>query len=258
MREFDITCTATLRPELLRRTFMSHTHNLFKEDISNATLHINIDYVGGENKKDCAKRLDDIFQIIDVDIPFRNINVNVSYDPDFSKAFFWCMDQIRSTDLFFHLEEDWELNLELDWGRMVGLFDEDQSLAHLRLSAFPSTSYRLKNWNKFNDWNGKYFEVPVCDRGVTGWAGHPSLNRTEFINMCMEYADRSKNAEKQIKGRRYSHPMNAIMNAHRFGVYHPQNSPRAVNDIGREWMTKHGFVKSGNKAFFTQWERTRN
>jgi hypothetical protein len=154
MREFDITCTATLRPELLRRTFMSHTHNLFKEDISNATLHINIDYVGGENKKDCAKRLDDIFQIIDVDIPFRNINVNVSYDPDFSKAFFWCMDQIRSTDLFFHLEEDWELNLELDWGRMVGLFDEDQRLAHLRLSAFPSTSYRLKNWNKFNDWNG--------------------------------------------------------------------------------------------------------
>lgn len=248
MHRFDIMTTATLRPELLKRTFDSHIENLFGEHhIKNATLNINIDKTGcAESKK--KDKLEEILGYLST-IPFKRVNLRVSDEPHFPSAFCWCLGQIGEP-LTFNLEDDWELVKKVDFEEMIECFIKDRSLAHLRLSAFNSTeAKRLKTWNKFCPWNGKYYEIPKSLRGTIGWAGHPSLNRTSFLMYFASIIDKTKNPEKQIKG-----GYKIITNS-RFGVFHKQKESAAIHDIGRKWMVKNGFRKQGNKAWFTNWCR---
>ena len=254
IKYFDITCTATLRPELLSRTLQSFTGNLFEENIRKARLIINIDCIGAENGLESVAKINSILQIIK-SYPFYRREINICRNPNFAKAFAWCMQQIEN-DFVFHLEEDWELLIQIDFERMLEMFSKYEDLVHLRLSAFKSEEERCKNWNKFLNWNGDFFEVKAEDRGVIGWAGHPSMNRAGFILECMQYIDLEANPEKQIKGRRYSHPINSLIEKSRFGCFHPQNRSKAILDIGRDWMVANRWRKSGNKAFFTNWEKT--
>lgn len=249
---FDITCTATLRPELLDRTFSSFTKYLFKERITCARLVINIDMAGAEPDEHEKKFLE-VMEVIS-NYPFCKTEIRVGRDPHFPTAYCWCMDEIENK-YFFHLEEDWELLFPIDFEVMWGLFEKHGELAHLRLSQFTSEEFRCKNWNKFLVWNGEFFEVPLDEKLVIGWAGHPSLNRLSFIKECLPYINRMANPEKQIKGKIHQCITQSI-NAHRFGSFHPQNSPNSIVDIGREWMVNNGWIKAGNKAWFTNWERS--
>jgi len=52
MDDFDIICTATLRPELLKKTFDSHIKYLFKDDIKKANLILNVDMIGTKKSTD--------------------------------------------------------------------------------------------------------------------------------------------------------------------------------------------------------------
>jgi hypothetical protein len=252
IRPFDITCTATLRPELLERTLSSHVKYLFKECIEKARFIINIDIAGEEDKNKQDKLVEDILRIIDY-YPFTGFEMRIGNPPHFPSAFLWCMEQAKS-ELLFHLEEDWELTMPIDFNKMHQMFYQYKDLVHLRLSQFTSTD-RIKMWNKFVDHNGDFFEVNQDLKGVIGWCGHPGFTRTKFMKDCLEFIDPKINPEKQIKGRRYVHPINTIVNMSKFGCFHPKNSPPAVIDIGREWMVKNNFKKKGNKAFFVEWEK---
>jgi hypothetical protein len=255
MEDFDITCTATLRPELLERTLSSFTKHLFRQCIERARLIINIDCAGADpDLKD--KKINEILSVID-HYPFREVTFRIGDPPHFGHAFVWCMNQIE-TPLFFHLEEDWEMIMDIDFEEMMNTMDVDYKLVHLRLSTFVSGEKTCKNWNKFLDWNGMYFEVKPDERGVIGWAGHPSLNRSFFIQHMLKFINKDKNPEKQIKGVRGNHPRNDLFTYYHFGSFHPQNSGKAIIDIGRQWMVDKGYAKAGNKAFFTRWERSQN
>jgi hypothetical protein len=249
----DLTCTATLRPELLRITLDSHIENLFGDRIKDIKLIINIDKIG--SNKNCNDALVEILSVIDK-YPFKTYSLNMPDEPHFGRAFVWCMSQIEQK-YFFNLEEDWKLLHKVDFDKMIELMQNDESIAHLRLSAFPSSLLRMKTWNQFINWNGKYFEVPADLKGTIGWCGHPSLNRTSFIKECLKFIDPNGNPEKQIKGRRYMHPANELIATSKFGVFHPKDKPAAIEDIGRKWMVENGWTKSGSKAFFTQWEKVR-
>lgn len=249
MDKIDITCTATLRPELLRTTLESHIEHLFKDYRKFMRLIINIDCVGSEDYRD---KVTQIMDVID-SCRFGAIKVNVAPDPHFGKAFVWCMENVES-EFFFHLEEDWRMSMELDFNEMIKLFYEDPTLAHLRLSMFRSEALTCKNWNKFLEWNGEYFEVKPEERGAIGWAGHPSLNRTSFMKAVLPAIDPYTNPEKQIKHK--IHPrITRTIEQFKFGSFHPQNSSPAVEDIGRQWMIEHGFAKAGNKAWFVNWTK---
>jgi hypothetical protein len=255
MQDFDITTTATLRPELLKRTLNSHIEYLFKEDIQYGRLIINIDMVGAEGIKEQQKKLQEIYNIID-GLPIRSYFLNLCNTPNFAKAFFWCWDKVEC-NFVFNLEEDWEMTRPIDFKQMMNIMEEDERIVHLRLSSFVSTTQTCKNWNKFTEWNGKFFEVAKEDKCVIGWAGHPSLNKSDFMRRVIRLLDRNKNPEKQIKGRRYNHPINDIISSSTFGVFTPQNSPKVVLDIGRKWMIENGYSKKGSKAFFTEWKRNK-
>lgn len=253
MELFDITCTATLRPELLRRTFESHKKYLFGESIHCARLIINVDLVGVDDQDQGRKALSEIFDFIH-GMNFYTVKWNIGQPGNFAKAWFWCMDQLDpKKEFFFNLEEDWELIEPIDFQKMAALMKLDPYIAHLRLSQFPSTHNRLKNWNKFLVWEGSYFRVLYEEAGSIGWCGHPSLNRIDFMKACLPYMDRSKNPEKQIK--HHIPGIRDIINHHTFGSFHPQDTPPAVVDIGRDWMIRNNWKKAGNKAFFTNWER---
>lgn len=249
MDPFDIMTTATLRPELLKRTFDSFIENLFGDDIKKASLCLNIDKAGADPKEH-AKKIDEILDYIG-ELPFKDLIINIPVSPpSFSRAFYWCLGQIGTGQLTFNLEEDWELTRKIDFRGMVQAFKEDTTLAHLRLSSFNSPEkHQLKTWNKFCKWNGKYYEVPKHLRGTIGWAGHPSLNRTSFMMCCATTIDPERNPEKQIKGQ-----LPQILKS-RFGVWQEQEETASIRDLGRSWMVKNGYQKSGNKAFFTNWEK---
>lgn len=252
--DFTITTTATLRPELLKVTFDSFVKNFFKDQVQTTTLLMNVDPVGHDGTTiDRHRRSEQILRIV-YGYGFKHYNINFATEPHFGRAFVWLMDKIK-TEFFFHLEEDWELVFPMSLPDMVSLMNADQKLAHLRLSQFKSVGNTMKTWNKFMEWNGSYFQVPLNLKGGLGWAGHPSLNRTSFMQSCLQYIDPNRNPEKQLKARRFSNPKHlaTILNSN-FGIFHPLNSPASIVDIGRKWMVKNGWAKKGTKAFFTQWE----
>lgn len=245
MKTFDITTTATLRPDLLKRTFNSHIEHLFGDHIKKANLIINIDKIGCKKRKE-RKKVQKIMEYIS-SLPFKRVSMNVSDQPHFPSAICWCLSKIGEP-LTFHLEEDWELTQKIDFEAMVREFENNETLAHLRLSAFNSTEkHQLKTWNKFCKWNGSWYEVPHNLKGTIGFCGHPSLNRTSFLRFFYGIMDKSKNPEKQIKG---NYP--EILRS-RFGVFQKQLAPASIKDIGRQWMITHGFKKEGSKAWFTNW-----
>lgn len=249
----DICCVATLRPELLEKTLQSHIDGLFGWYTGHCRLIINIDLVGHKNEGDKTERINRIYEIVGA-LPFKEVDLSISNTCSFPRAFHRCVKKVQ-TPLFFYLEEDWELRKIFSIEKMMSYFEEDEKLVHLRLSAFKSQQDTMKNWNKFIPWNGSYFEVPQDLKGTIGWAGHPSLNRTEFIKDCQERMDHNKNPEKQIKG---NNPwIKPLIDVSNFGVYHPPLCDPAVVDLGREWMKNNGWQKKGIKAFFTTWEKTK-
>lgn len=252
INKFNITTTATLRPELLEITFNSFKDNLFKENINKAHLILNIDYAGIKNKDEIEDKVQHIFKIID-SIDFGSYEIRYGIKPHFPTAFMWTMSKLKYP-LFFNLEEDWELLYEVDFPKMVSLFQDYKNLAHLRLSYFNSEKDTLKNWNKFLDWNGDFFKVPDDLRGTIGFAGHPSLNSSNFMKRCLPYMSVSSNPEKQIKG--HHMVISRLINQHKFGSFQKQNKTKSINDIGRKWMIENGFRKKGSKAFFVEWEES--
>lgn len=248
MKDFDITMTATLRPDLIFKTLTSFHRYLFGSHLKNARLIINIDMVGSTTPESAVNRIIDIIH----QFPFRATTIQTCPKSNFAHAWQWCMDQIKS-EYFFHLEDDWELIIPMDFGQMMQLMDWNPSLVHLRLSQFKSTEKSLKAWSHHAYRNNQFFEYDDSIKQVDGWAGHPSLNRRDFVNMARALMDIDVNPEKQIKGS-WNPKMHDLIQGHRFGIYHPPNTDPAIRDMGRPWMIENGYRKAGSKAWFTQWE----
>lgn len=250
---FDLVMVATLRPELLKTTLNSFKENLFQNRLKQTKLIINLDMVGSEENHVYENYME--IQSILYNLKFKEILLRVSNKPHFGIAWFWAMVQARS-ELIFYLEEDWQLLKQVNFDKMLKLFREDEKLVHLRLSQFASRDTTCKNWNKFLVWNGKYFEPKIEEKGLLGFCGHPSLNRRSFLRNCMLYMDPYANPEKQIKTHRIPTEIDDLINESNFGSFIKPNEPAQIIDLGRIWMQKHGWIKQGNKAFFTTWERS--
>jgi len=204
----------------------------FHQNIIN-NVFINIDPVGPGDPRETAIVAGEFF-------PIKKLTIHVPFTPSFPKAFIWCWQQTLTTDsaCVFHLEDDWELTRPIDLQQLFILLRLYPDLSILRLSAFRSGTHIMKCWNKLIQWNGTFFEVPPDLRGLLGFCGHPSLIRKEFIQTVLPHLDSDKNPEKQIKG---NHPQfGPYILAHRFGVYHGQDEPPAIHDIGRQWMIDNG------------------
>lgn len=258
METFDVTMTATLRPELIQRTLHSFHTKLWKDWLSYAQFYVNVDPAGAESEEEIEYKKHQIQNVFDSFLSPNEAVINFAEKCHFPTAWLWCVKQTKS-DFVFHLEEDWELNFEQDFETMYGIFQkhEYRKLKHLRLSQFISTKNTVKMWQAFfANWNGDFFLIEKDGVIPVGWCGHPSLNRGKWFRSCAELMDPLLNPEKQF------HHNPKIVKRHikgnDFGVFHPQNAGRGIRDIGREWMGQHGYVKEGgyNAEWFTHWKKT--
>lgn len=240
----DITMTATRRPEILHKTLSSFGENLFHHiGMEEFRLVINVDPVGldipSEDVINVAKQY------------FTNVTYRTPTIPNFSHAWTWCWEQ-TSGEFVFHLEEDWELLRPINFIRMIRVMDQNPNLVHLRLSTWKS-EIKLKQWKWLLDYEDGYYKIPEDVQGTIGFCGHPSLNRLDFIKMCLKNTNPYTNIEKQIKWR--NKPLWEHLEHCDFGVFQEPNSPAAIRDIGRRWMVDNGFQKKGNREWFTEWEK---
>jgi hypothetical protein len=241
--EVDVCMTATKRPDIIERTLESFCRLLFKGRISR--LIINIDPVGDNV---------DVENIISMARKYTlALTAHCPKNPSFSKAFKWCWDQVQGKHVF-HLEDDWELLIPVDFSKMVSIMDRITNLAALRLPMW-RTADTSKNWSVFFPWNGEFFECPTAHVGSVGFCGHPSLLNGKFVRNVAPLLSPHRNPEKQIKWR--NSLIGPIVQAYRFGVFAEQNSPPVVRDTGREWRAQKQWCKKGNREHFTEWERIR-
>jgi hypothetical protein len=239
---FEVTMTATRRPELLKRTLSTFQRRMFKGEMKKTRLFINVDPVGDDiNSWDVVRVADEYFGEVVARCP---------YTPHFPTAFKWCWS-MTNAQVIFNLEEDWECLTDIDFNYAVELMN---FVEVLRLSFAPCSDFN-KSWNHFIPWNGRYYEVPEDRKGLLGFSGNPSFISRRFVNVALTMIDGVGNPEKQLKWR----PGHELQN-YKYGVYGYPGMPAAVLDIGRDWKIRNGWMKvdnngSDNKAFFTRWEK---
>jgi hypothetical protein len=245
MPDVDVTITACKRPAVLRKTLESFFSKMWNSSDLNTDKFravINVDPVGESGS--AAETVDvcrDYFIHIIARTPDR---------PSFPGAFIWCWSQVVAPYVF-HLEDDWELLLSVDFCAMKYVMEKDQELALLRLPYRKADSNNTKQWNVFYPWNGEYYECPrehVCG---SGFAGHPSLIRSEFVKQALRYLNPGLNPEKQFH---YSRVLRHLCLQWKFGVFSAPGWGPVIRDIGREWIAGTKWAKAGNRGFFTKWE----
>jgi hypothetical protein len=240
MFQLDVTITATRRPEVLYETLYSFCHNLFRNVKCRAI--VNIDPVGPGKEENVVDVVKEFFSIYEILLPTS---------PSFPVAFHSVWSRTASP-FVFHLEDDWKLEISLEFDVLLDIMLKFPTLASLRLPAFPSHNKTMKNWNKVMDvWNGYFYQYKDRkDLSVAGFCGHPSLFRKEFIDRALKLFNPFINPEKQFhKGELAEEVLRW-----EWGVYGKITSPAFIRDIGREWMTNNKYQKKGNKALFTEWE----
>jgi len=180
----------------------------------------------------------------------RNV-INVSEKPSFPAAFKWVWANINNSDFVIHLEDDWLLKRPANVSNMISILNSEDDLALLRMPLFQSQENKMKNWNLMYPWNGRYFECPKEYIGRAGFCGHPSLIKSQFVRNCAKHIKTNLNPEKQF------HELNVALKTEvckwRYGVYGSPNEAALIEDIGRKWMIKNNFRKSGMKGWFKNW-----
>jgi hypothetical protein len=256
MDTFDVAIVATLRPELLKRTLTSFIDNLWGKAYwtTIAKFYVNVDLAGAPNEREVEPLRMKVQEILFRILGKENVVINYK-QPHFPTAWLWGI-QNTTSNLVFHLEEDWVMDYKIDFEKMYGMFVKYKRLKHLRLSFFKSTEEYVRLWGKYNaNWNGDFFNIEDSDIIPVGWCGHPSLNDGKWLRKVAEKIDPGMNPEKQFH--RNQTIVDEFIKGNQFGVFQPQNTDRTLTDIGREWMKANGFVKSGgiNPEWFTHWVR---
>lgn len=224
----DITTAATLRPEILERTYWSFTTRLFKN--YPCRLFLNVDPVGDDHTADdvvaVAKKYFDV------------ADVRVAEKPGFPEALIWLYNQVES-DLFFNLEDDWELMADMNFGDMMKPFHVFPDLALLRFVKRWSTDYRAAIYDdghKIGVWNGYYYE-----HSFNRYSGMPSLIRKEFIKEFVKHMKPGLNHERlSAKLTREEHPAVAKW---KYGAFSRPGLPVCVRNIGVRWRNQRKLIK---------------
>jgi len=241
---FDIATTATLRPELLERTYRT----FFKHGLGSLSWRIvlNVDPVGSDATQDDVIAIAERYG--------KSLLVNCPSEPSFPAAWKWCVSELAAKYVFW-LEDDWAALRDFDVISMVETMERHPDLALLRLPRWESTS-TCRQWNRRDEdwWNGEFFEVPRDSRNHCGYSGNPSLVRRDFIQpiVASGFLDCSNyDVEKQLSG--FSPYLHHYVQGWRYGIWQAQNAPATVRDTGEQWRKERNIGK-GDKIHFKTWE----
>lgn len=220
----DITTSATIRPDILDRTFSSFRENLLNNN-HEYKLIINIDPIG-----DTGKTPDDVLSVAKKH--FTKIVHRIPEAPCFPAAVIWCWKQTES-DLIFHLEDDWEMACSIDLDQLL-----------TTISQFPKFDSFLLSRRKVKG---------VAANKIIG-VPHLSLNpvfiRKKFVHEAVKFMYVDGNPEKQLRN---ANPIcGEFIKTTKHVRYIEQGCGVIVRDIGREWIVKTQYVKNTG---FLEWTK---
>lgn len=114
-----VTTTATLRPELLIKTYDSFTRNVTGIDFKQCPLFLNIDLVPPER----AGKVSAMVKIAKKF--FGEVVTHVQDPPSFPAAVKWCWS-CQNGEIVFNLEDDWLLSRQIDGKAILQMFRDQQ------------------------------------------------------------------------------------------------------------------------------------
>lgn len=253
MKTLQITMTATCRPDILKQTLESFGKYCFREYPCN--LIANIDPVGHGSVGETAMVIRN---------HFPNALINTPETPSLINGFKWCWDEFDA-DYLFNLEDDWELLRECPIEDMIAKMESIPKLASLRLSLWDSQDSSVRavysSMAEHNSipWNAEdgFCEVPDWNKPRLATSGHPSLYNGAWVRQIRYILGAGLNPEKVLR----IHPVaKQIQKQWRFGIWIKPNEQAMIRDIGKTYKHDHhykkaGGVMSGNKEWFSYWEK---
>ena len=225
MDKIDITMTATIRPSILDKTLSSFCANLFK-DTDRCNLILNIDNIGEEKPREEVLKVASKY--------FKNIIVNYSVEPNFSKAVIWAFSQ-TTEKYVFNLEDDWILLKPINIDLMIECLEKYYSLVSLRLNKDKLESQKS---------TGDYILSPLNMLSL-----NPTLFKGDFIRSVYPLMNPNLNPEKQLR-KDHKTERGKYIAKWNYGIYTKETSSIVIIDIGRNWIKKTKYFKDGN---FINW-----
>ncbi len=211
----DFTTTAMDRPDLLAQTYASFRRNLRGVDWLNSRLFLNIDPLDTPSLDDCERVARQYFGSVHPRRPaVRN----------FAGALKWCWVQ-PTTPFFFHLEDDWLLRDSVDVSALVRVLEDDPVITSVSLRCYP---------------------FPPGDSRI---CLSPGLFRRDHAIVLASRLSLDANPEQQL---RPISTENQCGGAHAGYIGRQFGDHRLIEDIGRNWMTKHGWRKE-REVRFNRW-----
>jgi len=207
--KIDITTSATLRPALLDQTLTSFRSNMLTDEHDYRYI-INVDPIGEKASQD---------DVLDVARShFKEVIHRKPETPCFAGAVIWCWQQ-TSSDLVFHLEDDWILVKPINLSMMLNTIGDFSKYHSFRLSktrvGFPP-GQRVAPY--------KHLSL------------NPVFIRQSFIREAVKYMMPNKNPEKQL--RIVDPECGRFIKKTNHCIYVEQGNKAIVKDIGRNWMER--------------------
>jgi len=245
----DIVMTATLRPDILRKTLNSFCENLFV-DQNRFRLLLNIDLAGDKGINP--------FDVLDVAASFfPKVVYRFVKAPSFPLAIRWGWSMVES-EFLFHIEDDWLMTRSESVDNMVGVMRKHPTLCAMRFPKFGLHKNEFVYGKPRCNWtydNGVY----IAENRKTMFSFNPCIVRGEFVAQIWPYIVDGKDPEYQL---RYEHAVpeiQATIDKFDKGIYGDPDTPPLIKDLGNEWRTKMGLSKGedrfGRSPNFTTWSK---
>ena len=243
MYKIDIVTTATIRPDILNKTYRYFCKNLFKNR-NDYRLIINIDPIG-----DKKKNIEDVLNVAKK--YFNEIVFNSPEEPCFTKAVKWLWSSTIS-DYVFHLEDDWKLNCSVNIDDLIYILDKYEKICSVRLSKGAITAGKRRispipcNYIEKED-IGKFQLFPRLSL-------NPTLFRGSFVREAVKVMTDDLNPESQlVKGHAAkrekkkkkdfnSSAIESFLSKWDHSVY--RNESAIIRDIGVQWRNRNRIKRS--------------
>jgi len=251
-KAIDIVTTATLRPQILRKTYSSFCNHLFKGNRDKFRLILNVDPVG-----DHTYRPEDV--ISEAKKFFPNMIANVPKEGHFTKAVMWCWNQVEA-EYVFQLEDDWVLMRPLDINVMIHILDAYPKIASVRLFKGQWATAMTNKLAKRHFSSGRPYKCSYASKKDKRRFQlyfrtylNPSLYRGDYIKQAVKIMTPRKNPEAQLVAGFTDCPkLNSFANSWDYAVLTPNGvHRRVVRDIGRGWRVHQKIYRNTD---FVKWK----
>lgn len=236
--KIDITMTATLRKDIVFKTLHSFKQ-MFTQD-HEYTLYINIDPIGEHILQE------EIYLIAKQ--YFKKVYANYPKTSGFCSAFKWCIENTTS-DIIFHLEDDWELLRPFNINSLLHIMDLHPKLGAIRLNrgfVIPINNTTVNLKTSLGDRVEKITSIMSLLK--VGYIEHPDVSfnpgifNGKYIRTVSKLLNPPENPEDQFVKMYHNKEWDKISDLSH-GIYIGDGFELTTRDIGRDWMKNSRYEK---------------